>query len=167
MNKKVLQSLIALFFVLFFGTSVAFADSLVFKADLSGAEEVPPIVSEASGSAKFRVDPGLTKIVVDLDIRNGTDILAIAGAHIHCAVAGANGPVAAFLAGAVPGGLDGNISLRLTIDDDNIIDDVCGATVAELVAAFASGDAYVNVHSAANPGGEVRGQIYQAGKKNK
>lgn len=167
MNKKALQSLVALFFVLFFGPSVAFADSIVFRADLSGAEEVPPIVSDTSGSAKFRVDRGLTKIVVDLDIRNGTDILAVAGAHIHCGVAGANGPVAAFLAGMVPGGLDGNISLRLTIDDDNIINDACGATVADLVASFASGDAYVNVHSAANPGGEVRGQIYQAGKKKK
>ena len=163
MYKKLLLTLIALFF----GPSIAFAGGLVFHADLSGAEEVPPIVSATSGTAKFRVDPGLTKIVADLDIRNGTDILAIAGAHIHCAPAGSNGPVSAFLAGAVPGGFDGNISLRVTIDEDNIINIACGATVAELVASFASGDAYVNVHSAANPGGEVRGQIYQAGKKKK
>ena len=83
----------------------------------------------------------------------------MAGAHIHCAPEGENGPVATFLAGAFPGGLDGKVEIEATLTDANIINPACGSTLAELVQAMEAGNTYVNVHSAANPGGEVRGQI--------
>lgn len=130
-----------------------------FKASLSGAEEVPPVATDTSGKASFHANQAETEISFRLKIKNGDDILGAAGAHIHCAPAGANGPVVAFLAAAVPGGFDGNVEVGATLTDANIINPACGATVAELLDAMAAGDTYVNVHSPTFPGGEIRGQI--------
>jgi hypothetical protein len=131
-----------------------------FKADLSGSAEVPAVATETTGKATFHVNRELTEIRFKLQIDNAEGILAAAGAHIHCGPAGANGPVAAFLAGAVPpSGLDGSIDIRATLTDASVLATDCGTTIAELVDAMRAGNTYVNVHSAANPGGEVRGQI--------
>ena len=139
----------------------AVAEGNAFRADLDGAQEVPPVMTETSGNAKFRVNTNESEIVVDLTVSDGNDLLGVAGAHIHCAPAGQNGPVVAFLAGSQPVGLDGDLRIRLTINNENIINNACGATIGELVQSFRGGLAYVNVHSVANPGGVVRGQIYQ------
>jgi len=65
-------------------------------------------------------------------------------AHIHLAPAGANGPV------IVP----------LTKDGDNGWAVGPGAKLQDAhYQAFKDGNLYVNVHSAANPNGEIRGQI--------
>jgi hypothetical protein len=130
-----------------------------FKADLAGANEVPPVVTETTGKVHFHADKDLTEIDYKLKIKDGSDILGAAGAHIHCAPEGANGPVVVFLAGAIPGGVDGKFEIRGTLTEANIVNEACGATVAELLESMANGMTYVNVHSTDNPGGEVRGQI--------
>ena len=132
---------------------------LEFQAELTGAEEVPPFVTATTGDAKFEVSPDQTQIEFELEIEDAVDILGVAGAHIHCAPAGQNGPVVVFLAGGVPGGFDGKVEIKGTLTGQNIINPVCGATLAELVQSMIDGDTYVNVHSNAHPGGEVRGQI--------
>jgi CHRD domain len=63
-------------------------------------------------------------------------------AHIHVARAGRAGPVAVALCGPCRNGQRGTANL----------------TAANL-AALAAGRAYVNVHTAKNPAGEIRGQI--------
>lgn len=133
--------------------------AVILRADLSGNEEVPPVETDTSGTAKFRVNPNSDEINFQLKVKNGVDLLAVAGAHIHCAPAGMNGPVVAFLAQPTPGGVDGKLKVSGSIGDDDIINDACGATVDELVDSMEAGQAYVNVHSSANPAGEVRGQI--------
>lgn len=130
-----------------------------FHADLSGDQEVPPIVTDTSGKANFHADRGETEIRFRLSVKNGDGVLGAAGAHIHCAPAGQNGPVVAFLAAAVPGGLDGKVDIRATLTDANIVNAACGATVAELLDSMQAGNTYVNVHSSDHPGGVVRGQI--------
>lgn len=130
-----------------------------FQADLSGSQEVPPVVTDTSGKANFHADRGETEIRFRLSIKNGDGVLGVAGAHIHCAPSGANGAVVAFLAGAVPGGIDGKVDVRATLTEANIVNDACGATIPELLDAMQAGGTYVNVHSLANPGGVVRGQI--------
>lgn len=131
----------------------------VFRARLTGDAEVPPVKTEAFGRAIFRTDPQQTRINYTLEVRRATDILAAAGAHIHCAGPGENGPVVVFLSGVIPGGLDGRFEFEATVTEDNIVNDACGSTIPELIQSMINGDTYVNVHSAANPGGEVRGQI--------
>jgi Cu/Zn superoxide dismutase len=135
-------------------------DDADFKAELTGAAEVPPVDTETSGEAKFIVAGDALDF--ELEVDDATDILGAAGAHIHCAPAGENGPVVAFLAAAVPGGFDGTVELKATLTDANIVDLSCGADIAALVESFRDGDAYVNVHSSSNPAGEVRGQIEES-----
>lgn len=138
----------------------AFANSAVnFLVELSGDNEVPPVVTDTTGTANLHVNQSLTEIRFKMDIRNADDVLGVAGAHLHCAPAGANGPVAAFLAGSLPPGYDGDVQLRATLNDGSIINPVCGSNIAELVGSMLDGNVYINVHSTAFPGGVIRGQV--------
>ena len=142
--------------------TIAFADDddNEFNAKLRGSEEVPiPVVTATKGKAEFEVNEAMTKMKYELEVKKGVDILGAAGAHIHCAEAGANGPVIIFLAGVIPGGLDGKLKIKGTLTDSNVINPACGATTSDVVASMIAGNTYVNVHSSANPGGEIRGQI--------
>jgi|SRR3972149_11049078 len=135
-------------------------DDREFKAVLTGANEVPPVQTDATGKAEFEVNRDQTKIKFELKIRNATDILSAAGAHIHCGEEDVNGPVVAFLAGSVNGGFDGKVEIEATLTDANVIaGSACGTTVAGLVEAMRAGNTYVNAHSPAHPTGEIRGQI--------
>jgi len=108
------------------------------KVTLSGAQEVPAAKTSASGSGTVTVRPDMT---VTASITT-TGVTATA-AHIHMAPAGQNGPVIVpFVKSA-----DGWSAAP-------------GAKLNEAqYAAFKAGNTYVNVHSAAYPGGEIRGQI--------
>jgi hypothetical protein len=143
-----------------------YGDNLLLRARLTASEEVPnPPITSTTGTARFQINDALTKIEFRLRVEGkvGFGVLGVAGAHIHCAPAGQNGPVVAFLAGAVLGGLDGDVEIEATLKNGNIINPVCGATIADLVQSMLAGQTYVNVHSAANPAGEVRGQIRRGG----
>lgn len=119
--------------------------------------------SDAKGSAEFEVErrQGTTRLEYHLEWKKGTDMLAAAGSHLHCAPAGENGPVVAFLAGVIAGGVDGKFEIEATPTDASIVNPACGGTLDELVQSMEDGNVYVNVHSAANPSGEIRGQVEQ------
>lgn len=133
--------------------------ALEFRADLTGAQEVPPVTTTAGGDVSLTVNAQRTQIAYTLVVRGGTRMLATAGAHLHCAPQGQNGPVVVFLAGELAGGLDGGFEMKGTLTQANIANNACGATLAELVQAIQAGRVYANVHSTANPGGEIRGQL--------
>ena len=135
-------------------------DDRRFDADLSGDEEVPAVETETTGEARFRANKAETQIRFTLKIRDADGILAVAGGHLHCGPEGENGPVVAFLAGAVPpNGFDGKVTVRATLTDASIFPTTCGSNIAEVLDAMRDGNVYVNIHSAANPAGEIRGQI--------
>jgi hypothetical protein len=108
------------------------------KVSLSGAEEVPPVKTSASGTGSFRLaeDSTLTGSVTTKDVA-GT------AAHIHLAAKGKNGPVIVPLTKA---------------GDTYSVPEGRKLTSAQ-VKAFKAGELYVNVHSARHKGGEVRAQI--------
>ena len=161
--RKQLATAISLFGLIAFSGIAHASDppsDLFFRAELSGDQEVEPVVTDARGDAKFDVNGAETEIEFEFEVKNGVGILGAAGGHIHCAPAGSNGPIAAFLAGeAAPGGFEGKVEMKGTFTDAHIRSTDCGDTITELVDAMLAGDTYVNVHSVANPGGEVRGQI--------
>jgi hypothetical protein len=130
-----------------------------FQVTLSGDNEVPPVVTDTSGTAIFHVNQDWTEIRFKLDVNDADNVLGAAGAHLHCAPAGQNGGVVVFLAGSFPPGYDGDIQLRGTLNDSNIINPACGADIAELVDSMLAGNVYVNVHSTAVPSGVIRGQV--------
>ncbi|ANM32440.1 hypothetical protein ABI59_22800 [Acidobacteria bacterium Mor1] len=147
-------------------TTSAFADDgqrLKFRAPLTGDEEVPnPVITDTRGLAEFTVSEDGTRIRYNLAIDRAERIFAGPGAHLHCAPFGSNGPVVAFLAGGLPIGLNGKVRVRGTIDSGMILPTECGETVEEVVESILDGRVYVNVHSAGNPAGEVRGQVEEA-----
>jgi hypothetical protein len=105
---------------------------------LSGAEEVPPVSTPGSGSGSFRVaeDGTITGSVTTKDVQ-GTM------AHIHRGAKGQNGPI------IVP--LDKN--------GDTYTVPAGRKLTKEQLEDLKKGNLYVNVHTNANKGGEVRGQL--------
>lgn len=154
---KKLQLLLFVVLSTMLTVSAGFAAEKSFKADLSGSDEVPGVKSPAKGEAEFTVsDDGkvLSYTLVVRDIENPTV------AHIHLGKSGINGqPVASIYNGPKrEGKVRGNIS-QASLTDTDLKGDLKGKSIKELVALIKSGDAYVNVHTDANPDGEIRGQI--------
>ncbi len=109
------------------------------KVELSGANEVPAVATTAAGTANVTIKDDRS-VVVMVTVSGMT---ATAG-HIHEGAAGTNGPV------IVP----------FTKTGDNTFASADGAKLTEAqYAAYKAGNLYVNVHSAKNPGGEIRGQV--------
>lgn len=128
-----------------------------FVATLDGAQEVdPPVITEATGQAIFQLDRDKTELTYEVII-SGLTPDQILQAHLHVAPRGFNGPVVLFLADAPPP----TPVLRGTLNAANLIPqpDVGVDDFADFVAALEAGDVYVNVHTAAHPAGEIRGQI--------
>ena len=112
--------------------------SSAVSVKLSGSEEVPPVNASGSGSGSLRLaeDGTVTGSVTTTGVQ-GTM------AHIHQGAKGANGPV------IVP----------LDKKGDTYTVPAGRKLTAAQMDAWKKGQLYVNVHTAANKGGEVRGQI--------
>jgi len=116
--------------------------SRAFGALLSGATEVPANTSTASGTATVALSDNLNQIAYFMRV---TGALTPTMSHIHTGTAGANGPVA--------------IPLSLAFNPGDVVSGT-SALAADQVQTLLSGGYYVNVHSIAFPGGELRGQLY-------
>lgn len=118
--------------------SVGTAFAADIKVNLSGANEVPPVTTAASGGGTITVGD-------DGSVSGSVSTTGVAGtaAHIHEGAAGKNGPV------IVP----------LTKEGDTYKVPASAKLTEAQMASFKAGNLYVNVHSAANPGGEIRGQL--------
>jgi CHRD domain len=139
-----------------------------FVATLSGDQEVPARDTQAVGVATFKLSEDGTALGFKVNVANIDNVVA---AHIHCGAAGVNGPVGVTLFGGPAGGGAVNGTLAegtITAPDAG---NACGWTsLAAVLAAIRSGNAYVNVHTNDGvappntgpgdfPGGEIRGQV--------
>lgn len=113
---------------------------------LEGRQEVPRVDTVARGRAAVTLDPDRGALVVHAQADGLDDADQ---AHVHDGYAGANGPV------LVPLTQDAMDPGHWFVEDGELGD--AG------LDAFAAGRLYVNVHSPANPGGEIRGQIVPQG----
>ena len=137
-----------------------------FVAALSGANEVPTVETNTSGRARIVFNADDTETSFQLQVRQG---VSITQAHIHCAPAGVNGPIVVFLAGLNAQGYNVDALFPwifgATLTDTSVIPrtaEECPIAInnlRDLIALIRAGNAYVNVHSIANTGGEVRGQL--------
>ena len=120
------------------------AASMSFKVALTGAQQVPPVQTAATGTADLTYDPA-TRVVAWNVTYNGLSGPATM-AHFHGpATAGNNGPPVIWLTekgAAVEGPIKGEATLT-----------------PEQAQQFLAGEWYVNVHTQANPKGEIRGQV--------
>ncbi|GIV57285.1 MAG: hypothetical protein KatS3mg042_0198 [Rhodothermaceae bacterium] len=125
------------------------ADGTGLRAMLTTAQESHDVTSDASGTAALALTEEGLHFFVTVDGLSG----AITAAHIHNA----------------PAGMDGGVVRTLTADfTGNTARGLWSATDAEpltneMIAALLRGDLYVNIHTADNPAGELRGQILLGG----
>jgi hypothetical protein len=125
-------------------------DQESFVATLSGANEVPPTGSAATGTATLERDG--TQVAFTVTV-NG--LTAVTMAHIHSGATGVNGPIRVNLfLGPVTGTVNGELA-KGTFSTTDVQTISFDALLAELRA----GTAYVNVHTTAFPTGEIRGQV--------
>jgi hypothetical protein len=131
---------------------VAVADELVLPATLD-PRQVPgdAVSSFGSGSASFRYDHETHSISYRVTIADTPNTTA---AHIHLAQAGATGPVVAPLQTPT-----NSSPAKGTLTADNLTNDLAGLSIEQLVCEMLRGNTYVNVHTEAHPGGEIRGQV--------
>ena len=146
----------------------------VFRAELDGGQEVPPVMTTAFGDAMFLLNPAEDRLEITIELL-GLDLDGlrtpldpsddVTGLHIHNAIAGMNGPIVFGLLG-----INNDLNGDLIIDDANSrvysawdLNEGQGTTLAAQLANLRNGELYVNVHTNGNPGGEIRGQILAAG----
>ena len=121
-----------------FGSYAIVAAAADVKVTLAGDQEAPPVTSTATGT-------GTITIGADKTVHGSVTTKNIAGtaAHIHEAPAGKSGPVV--------------IPLEKKGDTYSV---PANAKLTDAqFASFKAGNLYVNVHSAAHPDGEIRGQL--------
>jgi hypothetical protein len=137
MTKTIIATLALAATVAFAGP--AFADK--FKATLDGKSEVPPNATTGTGTADIDYDPATKKLSWKLTYSGLTG--PATAAHFHGpAEAGKDAGVEVAIPGATSSPAEGSATLT-------------DAQAADLT----SGKLYVNVHTAANPKGEIRGQV--------
>ena len=135
-------------------TQTAFAQEVFVSSNMTGAKEVPPVNTTASGSASFVNN----QTVIDYDL-SVSDLYNVTAAHIHQGRAGANGPIVVTLymtADPSPGlfgGYSGNITSSM------LEGPLRGEQLSALVDILSNGQAYVNVHTIKNKNGEIRDQV--------
>ena len=117
-----------------------------FNAQLSGSQSVPAVASLAAGtltSTFFYTDSGA---VLEYDIT--VEGLTITNSHFHAGTADGTGGVIKAIT------FEGNSAHGVWSASD-----VTQPLTDDIVDMIRSGGVYVNIHTAANPGGEIRGQL--------
>jgi hypothetical protein len=127
------------------------------RSALTGAGEVPPVTTDAAGMVALRVTEGSIEFSLQVDPLPAS---AVTAAHIHAGAAGVNGPIIFTLYNsASQGAFAGKAGGTLTASNLTAQPAAGVASFADAVDAILSGGAYVNVHTTANTGGEIRGQL--------
>jgi hypothetical protein len=132
-------------------------DGRTFVTRMVGAQETPPVTTDAHGEAVFRFSrDGLSihyKIVA-------TDIISVTAGHVHSGTLGVAGPVVLPLVSTSACTVHGDkIRCEGTATAANLTGPLAGHPLSDLEALMEQGHAYANVHTTAHPGGEIRGQI--------
>ena len=130
-------------------TSRSQAATTTFKATLNATSEVPANQSPATGTATVTLDSATNKITW-----SGT-------------FSGLTGPAtAAHIHGPAPAGKNAGVILWISTKGSPFNSPFQGSAdqplTADQAADLMAGNYYVNIHTAANPGGEIRGQLVKS-----
>jgi hypothetical protein len=140
------------------------------RARLRAHNEIPTVISDASGEFRGKIDFDMQTIEYELtyDGLEGT----VTQAHIHVGQPFANGGIVIWLCqtgqAAAPAGTPACPTVLPavvtgTIDAADVVvpagQAIPAGSFADALEAILGGNAYANVHSTVSPGGEVRGQI--------
>lgn len=146
------------------------------RASLIGYQEVPAVSSKADGEFEARVRDGGSAVDYTLayDGLQGDVTMS----HIHFAQKSVNGPIIVWLCGTTsnpgPAGTptcpapSGTVSGTFTsanVAASPPAQQLAAGDLAALIDAMRAGAAYVNVHTTLSPGGEIRGQVNDNGRR--
>jgi CHRD domain len=126
------------------------APPVTYVAHLTGASETPPTGVKGTGTATLELNGNRLHYTVVVHGLTGPATMA----HIHVGAVGASGPpVFFFTIKHVENGTlaRGSVDLAKAVSK--------GVSGDSLKTLLANGNAYVNVHTKAHPGGEIRGQV--------
>lgn len=127
-----------------FSTLAAHAATVSLKADLKGASEVPPKETSGAGTVTATLDTDTNQL------------------KYHVVYSGLTGPVvAAHFHGPAGEGVNAKPQVPVKGPYEAAIDGSATIT-AEQAKDLLDGKWYFNLHTAANPGGEIRGQVVKA-----
>ena len=148
----------AAFFLL---SGSASAQVVTMHATLSGAEETPAVVlTGAVGTIEAAIDATNREVAVTLRVFNIPAAGATTAGHFHVGAKGAGGPVVLNFPSSIAGQTgDFTMSFRLSASSFVARPDQGINTIDDMIQAMVAGNAYANVHTVRNPGGEIRGQL--------
>ncbi len=155
--RTVLSLAIAGVFALAFSAQ-AQAQTVTFTTTLHGGNENPGVVTGSAATATVTWDTATKAGTYRVDVFNMP--AATTASHIHVGAPGVNGPVVINF--AVPaGGISNDFGLTGTFACSDVVPRAAQGinSCEDFEQALLLGNTYVNVHSTANPGGEVRGQL--------
>ena len=143
------------------GSSSSTASNLITLATdpltiLTGANESPAVTSQAKGIAALTV----AKDSIDFNLNlSALPTSSVTSVHIHHGTPGTNGPILFSLYDSLDGPFVTPTSGRLTFSHLQQRAEIGILTFSDAVNAIMAGNTYVNVHTAANSTGEIRGQL--------
>jgi hypothetical protein len=151
------------------------ADSRLMQATLDGYQEVPSVATRAGGLFTARSNPQREEVEYTLTFANMQ--APVTQAHIHMAQTAVNGPIIIWLCGSAtnpgPAGTpacpqgSGTVSGVFRAADvlaSPPTQQLAAGAISAFIEAMRANSAYVNVHTTASPGGEIRGQIFGWGR---
>lgn len=135
--------------------SVLAQDLPKFIFKLTGNQEVPPVQTNAIGSAEISAfSVAEDSISYKINVANITGVTA---GHTHLGKVGENGPVVVtFFKYDSP---RNNVSETGSITADMLEGPMKGKQLSDLASAGNNGSLYINIHTEKNPNGEIRGQV--------
>ena len=134
---------------------------VTFRIDLTGSQQVPGVTTGAFGMATVRLIDNGTAIKFRVTV---CDIVNVTASHIHVGAAGTNGPVIIpfFTNQPLFSSPHGCKTLAAGIRTAADLNTKASPTITswdDFVKALLAGNTYINVHTTANKGGEIRGQL--------
>ncbi|HSB12429.1 MAG TPA: CHRD domain-containing protein [Blastocatellia bacterium] len=164
--RRVLLALVTILM----SVAVAMPDGIKeLKTLLVGYQEVPAISTAANGEFRARISNDESEITYELSYSDLEG--AVQQSHIHFGQTGVSGNIVVFLCSNLGNGPAGTqacppppATITGTLRASDMVNTASGQGIAagefeELISAIRAGKAYVNVHSAKFPSGEIRGQI--------
>ena len=155
--RRALTLAIAGLFVLLVSAQ-AQAQTLTFNAVLSGGNEVPVVVTGSAGTAVVTWNTVTKTGTYRVDVYNMP--ITTTASHIHVGPPGGGGPVVINF--TVPtGGPSNDYALQGTFACSDVVNRPTQGinSCQDFEQSLMLNNTYVNVHSALNPGGEIRGPL--------
>ena len=156
--RRVMRMMIAALFVLG-SVGTAQAQVIRFTANLTGNQETPAVLTGAFGTATVTLDLGTQVLTWNIDVFNmpsGTN-----NAHFHVGPPGVAGPTVVNI--SFPSNISNDFNLSGTATATNL--NLPGGAAQgirsweDFMQSLMGGQIYINIHSAVNAGGEIRGQV--------